>query len=208
MKIKELSSVLSVIADKMAENRDYLISLDQQNGDGDLGISMSDGYGAVAAFLKDCGTEDLGVALNKAANVFNENAPSSLGTITAFIMKGMAKTLKGKTEASCAEMGSAILAGLANVSEKAGSKQGEKTILDAVYPGAEALVAFAGEGAAAAAEKAAAAAAAGSEATREMRAVWGRAAYFGEKSIGILDGGSVAGRLVFEAINDWAKAQA
>ena len=39
-----------------------------------------------------------------------------------------------------------------------------------------------------------------------MRAVWGRAAYFGEKSIGVLDGGSAAGRLVFEAVNDWAQA--
>lgn len=205
MKIAELSAVFSAIAEKMTENRDYLISLDQQNGDGDLGISMSDGYNAVATFIKDCGTEDLGVALNKAANVFNENAPSSLGTITAFIMKGMAKTLRGKMEANCVEMGKAILAGLDNVSEKAGSKQGEKTILDAVYPGAEALVEYAGEGTLAATEKAAAAAAAGSEATRGMRAVWGRAAYFGEKSIGVLDGGSVAGKLVFEAVSDWAK---
>ena len=43
----------------------------------------------------------------------------------------------------------------------------------------------------------------GAEKTKEMRAVWGRAAYFGEKSIGLLDGGSVVGRLVFEAISEW-----
>jgi hypothetical protein len=33
-----------------------------------------------------------------------------------------------------------------------------------------------------------------------MRSVHGRAAYYGDKSIGILDGGSVAGRLIFEAV--------
>ena len=49
---------------------------------------------------------------------------------------------------------------------------------------------------------AAKAAAEGSEATREMKSVHGRAAYYGEKSIGILDGGSVVGKLIFEALSE------
>ena len=59
-----------------------------------------------------------------------------------------------------------------------------------------------GEGARAAFAKAAKAAREGSEGTRAMKAVWGRAAYYGEKSLGVLDGGSVVGALIFEAIND------
>ena len=39
-----------------------------------------------------------------------------------------------------------------------------------------------------------------------MKAVWGRAAYFAKTSIGVLDGGSVVGKLIFEAIAEWAKA--
>ena len=205
MEIKGLSLVVDAIAKRMEEQKDYLIELDQQNGDGDLGISMSDGYRAAADYLAQCDIADLGMALNKAANVFNEKAPSSLGTITAFIMKGMAKKLKGKEEATVAEMANAIIAGLENVCEKAGSKTGEKTILDSLFPGAEALLKYAEEGVKTATAEAAKAAAEGSEATKQMKAVWGRAAYFGEKSIGILDGGSVVGRLLFEAIADWAK---
>ena len=34
------------------------------------------------------------------------------------------------------------------------------------------------------------------------RQVHGRAAYYGEKSIGLLDGGSVVGRLIFEALSE------
>ena len=34
------------ISREMTANRDYLIKLDQVNGDGDLGISMDDGFGA------------------------------------------------------------------------------------------------------------------------------------------------------------------
>ena len=36
----------------MAENKDYLIKLDQQNGDGDLGVSMSEGFEAAAVFVE------------------------------------------------------------------------------------------------------------------------------------------------------------
>ena len=48
---------------------------------------------------------------------------------------------------------------------------------------------------------AAKAAATGSESTRQMRSVHGRAAYYGDKSIGLLDGGSVVGKLIFEGID-------
>jgi hypothetical protein len=34
-----------------------------------------------------------------------------------------------------------------------------------------------------------------------MKPVHGRAAYYGDKSIGLLDGGSAAGRLIFEGIS-------
>ena len=52
----------------------------------------------------------------------------------------------------------------------------------------------------AALEAAAKAAAEGSDATANMPAVHGRAAYYGEKSIGLVDGGSVVGRLIFETL--------
>ena len=42
---------LSKISAVMTENKEYLIKLDQQNGDGDLGVSMSEGFAAAAAFL-------------------------------------------------------------------------------------------------------------------------------------------------------------
>lgn len=49
-------------------------------------------------------------------------------------------------------------------------------------------------------KKAARAAAEGSERTRQMRSVHGRAAYYGDGSIGQLDGGSVVGRIIFETL--------
>lgn len=195
-----LKCAINAIVKRIDENKDYLVQLDQQNGDGDLGISMSAGFHAVQGYLANATETDLGRLLNKCGDFFNEAAPSSLGTIVAFFFKGMARFLKGRTECSLAELANAMDAGLSNVMSKAKSKPGEKTILDAVAPAISALKENAER--ADAMKLAATAARAGSESTRAMRAVWGRAAYYGEKSIGILDGGSVVGALVFEALRE------
>lgn len=202
MDYSDLKGAVAAIAAAMAKNKDYLVELDQQNGDGDLGITMSEGYGAVASWLAANDEPDLGKALMRCSAIFNEKAPSTLGTITSFFLMGMAKSLKGKAEADAAELAAAMEAGLALVQEKAKSKPGEKTILDSVAPAVAALgaKAAAGEGWAPCLAAAAKAAAEGAEATRGMRSVHGRAAYYGDKSVGVIDGGSVVGRLVFETL--------
>ena len=200
MNYDSLKKIITGISDIMAENKDYLVSLDQQNGDGDLGISMASGYKAVKDYVDETDERDLGKLLMKCSAVFNEAAPSSLGTITSFGFMGMAKALKGKEEADLVECADALDAGLNKIMEKANSKPGEKTILDALYPAIEALKANAGGDKVTALKLAAEAAAQGSENTKNMRSVHGRAAYYAEKSIGTLDGGSVVGKLIFEAI--------
>ncbi|MEA5069244.1 MAG: dihydroxyacetone kinase subunit L, partial [Christensenellaceae bacterium] len=170
----------------MEENKDYLISLDQQNGDGDLGLSMEGGFCAVRDFLAATDEQDMGKLLMKCGAAFNEAAPSSLGTILSFGFMGMAKALKGQAEAPFEAFARSFMAGVEKIMERAHSKPGEKTVLDALYPAAEAYLARADDPAAARAA-AARAAEAGSELTRGMRAVHGRAAYYGDKSIGVLD---------------------
>jgi dihydroxyacetone kinase-like protein len=200
MNAKTLSGALKSVSDLISANRDYLIELDQQNGDGDLGISMSAGFRAVADYLAGTEETDLGKLLMKCGAVFNEAAPSSLGTILSIGMMGMARVLKGKEEAALSEITLAMEGGIRSIMEKAKSKPGEKTILDALCPAVEALKNAAGSDEPAAWEAAAQAAAEGSESTRAMKSVHGRAAYYGEKSIGILDGGSVVGKLIFQGI--------
>lgn len=200
MNAASLKKALRSICALIGENKEYLVELDAQNGDGDLGISMHSGYSAVVEFLDESTETDLGRLLMGAGKTFNTFAPSSLGTITSFGMMGMAKVLKGKTEADLADIAQAMAAGVALIMEKAGSKPGEKTILDALSPAVQSLEDNQDKTAKAAFGEAARAAAEGSESTRDMKSVHGRAAYYGEKSIGVLDGGSVVGRLIFEGI--------
>lgn len=199
----DLVNVIKSISSIMNENRDYLIELDAQNGDGDLGISMSNGFKALVSFLENNKENDIGKVFMKMSSVFNEASPSSLGTILSFAMIGMAKSLKGKNKIELVDIAQAFENGIKTIMDKANSKLGEKTILDSLYYGTEALKNNVDLTPKEAFEKALASASEGSENTRNMRAVHGRASYYGDKSLGVLDGGSVVGKLIFEGIYNY-----
>lgn len=198
--ISEIKKGISSIAKEMTENRDYLVELDQRNGDGDLGISMSEGFNALVEVLNKTEETDLGKVFRDLSKTFNESAPSSLGTILSFGLMGIAKELKGKTEVSRQELSVALEKGLDNILDKTGSKVGEKTIIDSLSPGIESLLSSGSEEDKAAFQNAYEASKAGAEKTKEMMAVHGRAAYYGEKSLGLVDGGAVVGTLIFKGM--------
>lgn len=200
MDVLKLTAMVGAVASIMAENRDYLVELDARNGDGDLGISMSAGFAAAHEHLRGTSEDDLGKALMKCSAAFNEAAPSTMGTIISFGLMGMARQLKGKADAGYAEGVGAMEAGLNLIMEKAKSKPGEKTILDSLCPAIEALKGFDGSDANAALRSALEAAEAGMESTKSMRSVHGRSAYYGDKSIGLIDAGAVVGKLIFEGL--------
>jgi hypothetical protein len=97
MNVQTLKKAINSVSDNMAANKDYLVQLDQQNGDGDLGISIAAGFKAVSDYLLASGEEkDLGRLFMKCGAAFNEVAPSSWGTILSMGMMGMARALKAK----------------------------------------------------------------------------------------------------------------
>ena len=198
--ILEIKKGISSIAKEMTDNRDYLVELDQRNGDGDLGISMSEGFNALVEVLNKTEETDLGKVFRDLSKTFNESAPSSLGTILSFGLMGIAKELKGKTEVSRQEFSVALEKGLDNILDKTGSKVGEKTIIDSLSPGIESLLSSGSEEDKTAFQNAYEASKAGAEKTKEMMAVHGRAAYYGEKSLGLVDGGAVVGTLIFKGM--------
>jgi len=201
MDIKVLYEAIAYIKKVMCDNKDYLVELDARNGDGDLGITMSKGFTAVYNYLSTSEETDLGRALMKCSSVFNETAPSTLGTIMSLGMMGMAKSLKGMQQASLDEVVAAMENGINQIMNKAKSKPGEKTILDAIFPAVNVLKQNVNSGKKTAFRLAFEAANEGMHKTKDMKSVHGRAAYYGEKSVGLIDAGAVAGKLLFEALS-------
>lgn len=198
--------VLIEIAKTMDDEKGYLIELDQQNGDGDLGISMSAGFNAAVNAFKDDSGKDIGLGILKAAMAFNEKAPSSLGTILSFGLMAMGEAFKGKQDLTGEDIASGFSKFNEEIMKKGGAKPGEKTIVDTLVPVEkfvrENLGKIPDRELIKESEKIAKE---GSDSTRNMKSVHGRAAYYAEKSIGILDGGSYAGYLVFKALNNYLK---
>lgn len=199
MKKEELKVALRRISDIMNENEEYLVSLDAKFGDGDLGISMSRGFQKVSDVLQDTSENDLGKLLRLCSSEFNEAAPSTLGTIISFGFMGMAKVLKGKEEADILEIAEAMKSGIQMIMDKAKSKPGDKTILDSLVPAVHVLQDQ--YRSSDVWEKAYQAAYEGMEATKTMKGKHGRIAYYGDKTVGEIDGGATVGMLIFKAFN-------
>ncbi|WP_304177288.1 dihydroxyacetone kinase subunit L [Leptotrichia trevisanii] len=207
MDINDVKLITENVLKLVKENRDYLLDLDSQFGDGDLGISMVQGFSGLKDYLETSKEKDLGKLFFKMGMIFNESAPSSLGTIISFWLLGIGGSLKGKENADKNDMKIALENGISKLKERANSKENEKTILDSLSPAAKAFQKNTDEKKTVLEilKEASNAASRGSEATKNMTAVHGRAAYHGEKTIGHIDGGSYVGKLIFEGIYNYYK---
>ena len=196
-----IKKAVQAFAGIMQENRELLISLDAQMGDGDLGIYMAAGFAKAAEAVE---TSDglPGDLLVTVGNVISEEAPSTLGTLIgrAFLKGG--KSIQDKQEFGAEDILTAFEAGVAEIQKRGKAQRGDKTILDALLPATEAMRAAFNQNLSVSEMFNAGyvAACAGLEESKNMMAKFGRPAYFGEKTIGMQDGGATVGMLLFEAL--------
>jgi dihydroxyacetone kinase len=194
---EQIREVLKILAQIMEENRDMLTGLDSAMGDGDLGIYMAKGFLAASEVVVE--TEAVpGELLIADGRSFSETAPSTLGTLIGMAMIRAGKVSVNRSELSDAELTAALRAACDEIVKRGKAKQGEKTILDSVCPAVEAMEKSlaVGQNGKAIFE----AAITGEEKSRTFAAVHGRPAYFGDKAIGMKDGGAVVGVLIFQGI--------
>jgi dihydroxyacetone kinase-like protein len=126
---------------------------------------------------------------------------------TLFLQMGTAAA--GKSELSPSDWAAALEAGIAGVQARGKAEPGDKTMIDALLPGRDALKAALDGGAtfADALRQSAAAAEQGMRDTIPLVARKGRASYLGERSAGHQDPGATSSHLLLEAAAEtWAKA--
>ena len=193
-------------ADVIAENREYLIELDRQIGDGDHGENMDRGFSAVVRGngLEDAQTrKDL---LKYVARTLLSTVGGAAGPLygTAFLRASQELDDPDVTPESVAVV---LAAATGGVQTRGKAAAGEKTMVDALLPAVAAAkeAASAGEGVRASLRSAADAAQQGVENTKPMRASKGRASYLGERSRGHIDPGAASTAMIIAAAADAAE---
>lgn len=207
MDIKYLLILLKCLKEIMEENRDYLIDLDSIVGDGDLGLTMSDGFAAAYKAAEGFDGNDAGKLLYTSGKAMSIAVPSTMGTLMASGFMNAGKVLKGKISLQNSDVALLFQAFMDGVSARGKAKIGEKTFLDGIFYAVEALNSsvLQNEPLAAGAKKAAAAAEEGFKNTSKLLAIHGRAATRGEASRTLLDPGAAVAMLMMRAFEKSVK---
>jgi len=190
------------VSQMLIEQRDYLTSLDQAMGDGDMGITMGKIGEALLAFTDANPIDDIGKYLFQLGTATNKAAPSTMGTLTAGALMSAGKIVRDRTELEPGDLAAMFQAADEGIQSRGKAKLGDKTIVDALHPACEAFSAAiaAGSSLVAAGEAAIDAAAAGRDSVTPLRSKIGRASWVGERTEGIVDPGCAMFVLLLQAI--------
>ena len=184
-----MSSVMCAAA-AMPKFERELCLLDTVIGDGDHGVTIRRGYESTLAGVQLSADTTIEEFCTSYATVISDSMGGAIGPIYGLMWRSMGKALSGKSEIAAIDMAQALLAASERIGIVGKVKAGDKTMLDALVPAAEALMNAAGLPLTDAKFVSAEAANQGSENTRTMIAKKGRARYLQEKSIGHVDAGA------------------
>lgn len=190
----DLKSLLSDFACEMQQKRDYLCELDGAIGDADHGIAMELGMVAAAAAAKDLNVGTLRAICNAAAKGFLDAVGASSGPLYATALMRAGKSLGDVEKVPSHQLRDAIAAMADGIASRGKATAGQKTMVDAWLPAADA----ARRGASS--QDISKAAREGAESTRNMVATLGRSARLGERSLGHPDPGAVSAAMIIALI--------
>ena len=178
----DVYAAVELMAKTIIDNRDYLNELDGAIGDADFGTSISGGFLAVQEILPTLADLEAGALLSKVGMTLVSKVGGASGPIFGTIFMKAGQAAAGKKELTTGDIAQMLEAAINGVKARGKAEIGEKTLVDALQPAAEAFrqAADGGTPLAECGAKAAAAARAGAEHTKTMIATKGRAHYVGE----------------------------
>ena len=200
----DLSEAIQKCLGVFIQHADELGDLDQALGDGDLGITVSLGATAACdalAQLPDSATPTEVVLA--CAKAFANANPSTMAALVAGALLAGSRTFGEAAVIQQEHVGKFAIAAAQSISQRGKSQVGDKTILDAMFPAAEALLDPAdGTGGM---DAAIAAAEAGVIRSTPLQSRRGRASWLQERSIGLQDPGATA---FLRFLESWRAANA
>lgn len=197
-----IDAILAVAAALQASEQE-LTRLDSVVGDGDIGLSLTRGARAIEDASASLDGEHPAAASHTLASILRRVLGGTSGPLYAvFVLRAATTLASASTPNAPASWASAFRAGCEGVQALGGGKAGDRTMLDALLPAADAIDAAVARGdpAVAIVQAATQAAEAGVEATKAMAPRLGRSAYLGERTRGHPDPGAYAVAIWLKAI--------
>ncbi len=188
----ELIALIAACADTIAAHADELTALDQAIGDGDHGLNMKRGFEAVRADSAALSGKPLNEAVKAVGTKLVMTVGGASGPLFGTFFMTLGKELPA--EPGRADLNAAFAKAVEAVAARGKSQAGQKTMLDVLFPVADALAAGKSP------EDLADVADASAAATVPMKAIRGRASFLGDRSIGHMDPGARSSALLIRAI--------
>jgi len=200
--LQQMKNMLLGGAASVTAARDELTDIDSRFGDADHGITMEKIMKVLQKAVEDSG-EDCSIrALMNAISmaVMTINGGSAV-PLWATLFDGLAEAAPDRPDMSEEELRAMFRSGYGTLFEISKAKKGDKTMMDALEPAVDALVAAPGS-LADMMKAAARAAEAGAGDTVNFAARFGRAKNYGERSIGTPDAGAMSMKYFFQGLSE------
>ena len=195
--LADFKAMIDNALQQIKAREDEFSQLDAVIGDGDHGQAIATAMSVVAE-KATAGTAFKSMLGDMGMEVLMQ-VSGSTSTLLGALFLGMSDGVGEVTELSATDVKKMFASALKNVLMQTKAKVGDKTMMDALQPAVDAIVGSSSEDIAEILKGAAEAAIAGAEATIEMKADFGRARNYGEKSIGTMDSGAASWSCMFAA---------
>lgn len=193
------------VARRMEESESLLTDADRATGDGDHGIGMSRGFKAVRRELADGSSGTVAELLDTTGRTLLTSVGGASGILFATFFRGGAAAVGDRETLDTEALRLFLAEGTEAVRQRGKASPGDKTMLDALLPAAEAA---ANEDSPAALLAAASEAARrGVEETKGMVARTGKARPLGARSLGHPDPGALSASLIVDAMAEFVSAR-
>jgi dihydroxyacetone kinase len=201
---QDIQDAMKRVAVGLRASGDHLTELDQAVGDGDLGITTGKIADALDAYAGQDAGDDLGKYLAAGGMAVNKVASSTMGTLLASGLMSAGKAVRGKAVLEPSDLATMLQAAFEGLQTRGKANLGDKTILDALHPSAEALTTAlkAGESLEVAGHAMLEAAKTGRDAVTPLRNRVGRASWVGERTEGSVDPGCEAWVVIASSLAD------
>lgn len=196
----DIIRIVKSISEIMLDEKEYLFELDSDLGDGDLGLTMCKGFTKALESIENVSDPDIGKVLSLVGNSIALNAPSTMGTLLATGFIKSSKALMGKQKMNIEDLAQMFTSFTESIIAIGKSKPGDKTVIDSLYPAAQALQKAAdnNEDLKRGIVEAYQAALDGAEKAKNMVSQHGKAACFGVQTLGKHDPGAIVGTFILK----------